>query len=125
MRTAIANELKDIDDFGERCYQAYLAPADTTCPYCTFKITTDNPSYNNKCGAIGGVQVFIYAEPASFTQLDTLAVAVREQLNRVQLATSDSPVRYFVLEYVQTTDDFINENGKLSRRVDFIYPLAR
>jgi hypothetical protein len=125
MRTALANELKDIDDFGERCYQAYLAPADTQCPYCTFKITTDNPSADNKCGAIGGVQVFIYCEPASFAPIDALSVAVRQQLDGVALTTSDSPARTFVLEYVQTTDDFINENGKLSRRVDFIYPLAR
>ena len=124
MRTTIANELRDISTFGERIYQAFTAPANTTLPYCTFKITTDNPSPNNKCGALGGVEFYIYTSPASFTLSDELAIAIRNMFDGVQLDTSDSPARQFTLEYDFTTSD-VEDEGKFVRRVSFKYPLAR
>ena len=126
MREAITIQLKTITEFSNRVYQAFSAPANSDTPYCTYKLTEDEPSLDNKCGSFQGLQVFIYVTPATFSLLDDLVTQVREALDEVMLTTTDSPPRYFTLEYLRTQMDVRDpDNGLFSKRVDFTIPMAR
>jgi hypothetical protein len=126
MRIAIADQLKTITGFGNRVFQAFTAPSNTTTPYCTFKIAEDDPSVNNKSGSLTNLQVFIFVNPATFSLIDTLALEVRKKLHNVMLTIDDSPDRYFTAEYIRSQPDVPEEiTGLFSKRVDFIIPMAR
>jgi len=126
MRTAITTQLKTIEEFEDRVYQAFTAPLGVEKPYCTFKLGEDNPSMENKLGAFLDLQIFIYNSPSSFTTLDTLAKEVRNKLDKVTLTIDDSPPRYFRPEYVKTLQDWHNEiDNTFMKRVDFTIPLSR
>ena len=126
MRTAITTQLKEIEDFEDRVYQAFTAPIGVEKPYCTFKLGEDNPSMENKLGAFLDLQIFIYNSPSSFTTLDALAIEVRNKLDKVTLTIDGSPERYFRPEYVKTLQDWHNEiDNTFMKRVDFTIPLSR
>ena len=126
MRTSIATQLKTITGFGNRVYQAYAAPVGVSKPYCTFKITENDPSLNNKHGEFLGLQIFIYYNPSSFTPIDALIKEVKTKLDDVTLTIDESPERYFVPEFVRTQADFFDDIAKLfSKRMDFIIPRYR
>ena len=126
MRTAIAVQLKTITDFSNRVFQAYTAPANTAKPYCTFKLTMNDPSVNNMKGEFLGLQVFIYNTKSTFTTLDGLAKQVKTALDKVTLTIDDSPARYFRPEYVRIQADFYDDVADVFlKRIDFIIPLYR
>ena len=126
MRTAIAEELKDIDDFGERVYQAFSAPENTTTPYCTFKITGEDPVIDNRSASFLRLEVYLYGSPSSFTALDDLELAVRQQLHNATLQTDDSPPKDFTIHYDRTLPDFFDDQRKLFQKIIYFYiPKAR
>lgn len=126
MRLAIINTLKEITEFGNRVRQAFTAPEDYGTPYATVKMLEDSPSVNNKHGAFVGCQVFIYTAPDSFIDLDGLVIKVVSKLDKVTLATDESPARYFRPELSIIQADFFDDIRKLfMKRVDFTIPQFR
>ena len=126
MREALYTQLKTISDFSNRVFQAFTAPSGTTTPYCTFKITEDDPSVNNMQGSFLGLQVFIYYSPSSFTPIDALVKQVKAKLDKVTLTIDDSPERYFTPELVRIQADYFDDIAKLfSKRMDFMIPQYR
>jgi hypothetical protein len=121
MREAIATELLTITEFSNRVFAAFTAPADTIKPYCTYKLIEDSLSINNKFGSFEGFQVFIYlplgADP------DAIVAKVKKAFNRVTLTIDDSPERYFIPEWTDTSQDFNDEiTNSLIKRIGFRIP---
>jgi len=123
MRTALYIELCEITEFGDRIYQSYSAPDNTTTPYAVIKMLGDDPVVNNRFGTIRSFSVFIYNAPGSFISLDDLVTAVRMMLDKVTLTTEGGDD--FVCEYIKTLPDYREENGNFMIRVDFDIPGAR
>ena len=127
MREAIVTQLKTISDFSNRVYQAFTATTTVTTPYCTVKLSGEYPAVGNRKGSNIDLQIFIYSEPNSFSDLDALELQVRKALHNVSLNIDESPVtRTFACIYNMTQADFYNDiTGLFMKRVDFIIPLAR
>ena len=126
MRKAIILQLMTITDFSNRVKEAFTAPSGYTTPYCTVKMTGENPvSYNKKASPLD-FQVYIYVPPASFKTLDDLEMKVRKKLHNITLTTDDSPARIFTIYYVQTLADWHDEERKLfMKTLYFTIPLSR
>ena len=126
MRKAIIVELLEITEFGNRVREAFTAPTNYTTPYCTVKMTGENPvSYNKKASPLN-FEVYIYANPASFTLLDSLEMKVRKKLHLQTLLTDDSPAKIFRPEYIQTLADWFDDQRNLfMKTLYFNIPLSR
>jgi hypothetical protein len=123
MRTAVITQLKTITSLSNRVYQAFTAPENCATPYCTVKLTEDDPSVNNKKGSFLGMQIFIYCSPSTFSTIDDLTKEVRAKLDGITLTIDDSPARYFTPELVRIQADFFDDIKKLfSKRMDFMIP---
>ena len=127
MRAAIIVQIKTIVAFGDRVYQAYLAPDDLTKPFCTVKMVGETPAVENQLGGVSDVQVFIYTTPNDFVDIDDLAIQVRNKLDHVDLTyDTGPPVAKLRTLFVQTVDDVYDPDRDLiSKRVDFNYYLTR
>lgn len=127
MRAAIITELKTISEFSNRVYQAFIPITTVSTPYCTVKLSGEYPAVGNRKGSNIDLQIFIYSEPNSFSDLDALEMDVRRALHNVTLTVDDSPAtRTFTCIYSMTQADFYNDiTGLFMKRVDFIIPLAR
>ena len=126
MRAAIISQLKTISDFSNRVYQAFIPITTVETPYCTVKLSGEYPAVGNRKGSNIDLQIFIYSEPNSFSDLDALEMDVRRALHNVELYTDDSPARSFTCIYNMTQADFYNDiTGLFMKRVDFIIPLSR
>ena len=123
MRTALYDKLKEIVEFGERIYQPYVAPNETTTPYAVIKLLGDDPVVENMLGSMMSFSVFIYGSPNSFISLDALAILVRNKLNKVTITSTTGLI--FRPEYVKTLQDYKEENGNFMKRVDFDVPGVR
>jgi hypothetical protein len=124
MRTAIATKLLTVTEFGNRVFAAFTAPSDTVKPYCTYKITEDNPSTNNKHGGFGGFQIFIYM-PLGVSP-DEIVTKVKKLFHNITLSTDDSPARFFVPEHIRTLADYKDEEtSTLMKRMEFLIPQYR
>ena len=126
MRKAIITELKEITEFGNRVYQAFLAPIGVPTPYCTVKMGEDSPVSGNVKGAFQHFEVYIYITPSSFITLDGLVLKVRKALHNVTLSTDESPTRFFRPEFDRTLNDWKDDtNNLLMKTCYFNIPLAR
>ena len=127
MRAAIIKQIATIADFGNRVYQAFLAPDDLTDPFCTVKMTGETPAVENQLGGVADVQVFIYTKPNDFVDIDELEIKVRNKLDHVDLTyAAGPPVAKLRTLFVQTVDDIYDPDRDLiSKRVDFNYYLTR
>ncbi len=127
MRAAIIKQIATIADFGNRVYQAFLAPDDLTDPFCTVKMVGETPVIENQLGSVADVQVFIYTKPNDYVNIDKLAIKVRNKLDHVDLTYSTGPpVAKLRTLFVQTVDDIYDPDRDLiSKRVDFNYFLTR
>ena len=126
MRKAIIVELKKINDFSNRVYQAFVAPTPVVKPYCVAKLTGENPTIGNKKGSMLELQVFIYNTPGSFISLDDLEMKVRKQLHNVMLSTDESPARHFTIYYDRTLADWWDDVANLfMKTLYFNIPLSR
>lgn len=126
MRKAIIVELKEITDFGDRVYQAFLAPIGVITPYCTVKMGEEMPVPNNKKGSQQHFEVYIYIPPSSFIPLDSLVLKVKQKLDKVTLSTDESPARFFTPEFERVLADWPDEEKNLlMKTIYFNYALAR
>lgn len=126
MRKAIIVELKKITDFNDRVYQAFAAPTTVVKPYCTVKLTGENPTPGNKYGSPIDFQIYIYNTPGSFVSLDDLEMKVRKQLHNVMLSTDESPARHFTIYYVRTLADYFDDVANLFQKIIYFnIPLSR
>jgi len=124
MRAAITSKLKEITNFGNRCYQSFTAPTNVAKPYCTFKFSGEYSYPLNKKGSVIDLQVFIYCEPSTFSSLDSLEKSVREKLHNAMLTTSSG--RKFTVYYSMTQPDYFDDLSNLfMKRVYFTIPLSR
>ena len=118
MRKAIITKLQEITGLSNRIYEALLGPENSATPFATVKMLGDDPAVDNKKGSIWSFSVFIYADPDSFTVLDTLVTSVRSKLHNITLTTSLG--EQFTPEYIKTLEDFPDEvRNLLMKRVDF------
>lgn len=125
MRKAIIDELKEITEFGNRVYQPYIAPANTTTPSCVVKMGEESPTGNKK-GSLKSFEVYIYNSPSSFISLDSLEIKVKVKLDQVTILTDESPARQFYPEYERTLPDFKDdEKNLLMKTLQFKYAMAR
>jgi hypothetical protein len=126
MRAAIITQLKTISAFGNRCFQPYLAPSNTTTPYCVVKMGEESPTPENFKGSKQHFEVYIYGAPSSFITLDALVLEVKQKLDKVILYTDESPARYFMPEYERTLPDFKDdERNLLMKTLYFNYAMCR
>ncbi len=127
MRAAIITQIATIATFGNRVYQAFVAPDDLTTPFCTVKMTGETPAIENQLGSVADVQVFIYTSPNDFVNIDDLAIEVRNKLDHADLTyNAGPPVAKLRTLFVQTVDDIYDPDRDLiSKRVDFNYYLTR
>ena len=124
MRAAIFTQLKTITAFGNRVYQAYTAPSNTTTPYCTFKFTQDLNAVGNRSGSWRPLEVYIYNGPTSFVSLDTLVKSVIDKLNNVTLTKTGGNI--FTCELVGVSSDIFDDQRQLlSKVVEFRIPFAK
>jgi hypothetical protein len=126
MRKAIIDELKEITGFSNRVYQPYLAPSGTATPYCVVKMGEELPVVNNFKGSIQHFEVYIYGAPSSFVALDALVLEVKQKLDQVEIATDDSPPRYFYPEFDRQLADFKDdERNLLMKTLYFNFAMCR
>lgn len=126
MRKAIITELKEITEFGNRVYQPFIAPANTTRPYCVAKLTGEDPAVNNKKGSFLKLEIYIYTDPGSFLSSDDLELKVRRKLHNQLISTDESPARHFTIYYDRTLADWKDDITNLFMKiVSFYIPLAR
>jgi len=126
MRAAIINELKEISGFSNRVFQPFLAPSGTATPYCVVKMGEESPAVNNFKGSMQHFEVYIYGAPSSFIALDALVLLVKQKLDQVEIATDDSPPRYFYPEFDRQLADFKDdERNLLMKTLYFNYAMAR
>ena len=123
MRTAIVVQLKTIAGL-EEVYQLDIAEIGCGTPYAVVKMTGEDPVFDNRKGSIHGFQVFIYASPDNYVDLDTLVESVKLKLHNVLLTADDGDK--FTPVYVSTIADYYDPGLKLfMKRVDFVYGLSR
>ena len=126
MRKAIIIQLMTIIDFNNRVREAFTAPSGYATPYCTVKMTGENPVSYNKKGSPLDFQVYIYVPPASFKILDDLEMKVRKQLHNKMLSTDESPARHFTIYYDRTLADWWDDVANLfMKTLYFNIPLSR
>lgn len=123
MRKALYEKLIEIVAFGNRVFQSYTAPDNTTTPYAVVKLLGDDPVPENMLGSMMSFSVFIYDGPDSFLDLDSLAILVRNKLNKVTITAASGLI--FRPEYIKTLQDYKTENGNFMKRVDFDVPGVR
>ncbi|MHB8276357.1 MAG: hypothetical protein ACYDIA_01720 [Candidatus Humimicrobiaceae bacterium] len=126
MRKSIIVELKEITDFGDRVYQAFLAPVGVVKPYCVVKMGEESPVPNNKKGSQQHFEVYIYITPSSYITLDGLVLKVKQKLDKVTLSTDESPARFFTPEFERVLADYKDDvSVLLMKAIYFNYALAR
>jgi hypothetical protein len=126
MRKAIIDKLKEITGFSNRVFQPFLAPSNTTAPYAVVKMGEESPVVNNFKGSIQHFEVYIYGAPSSFVALDALVLLVKQKLDQVEIATDDSPPRYFYPEFDRQLADWKDdERNLLMKTLYFFYAFAR
>ncbi len=126
MRKAIIDEIKTITGFGNRVYQAYLAPSDPAKPYCTVKMGEELPVFENFKGSRQHFEVYIYGTPSNFYILDDLVLEVKQKLDGITLLTDESPARHFTPEFDRVLADWKDDERKLlMKTLYFDYALAR
>jgi len=106
--------------------QPYMAKIDTPKPYAVLKIADENPDSYSRAGMRLIVQVFVYADKASFLTIDNLVSEVIAALHNVDIETTDSPPEIFRLEHRFTSSDFDDEERRaISKRIDFEFAGGR
>ena len=126
MRTAILTELLEITDFQNRVKEANLAPLNWATPYAVVKMGDESPTPGNKKGSQQHFEVYIYITPSSYLTLDDLVLKVKQKLDKVTLATNESPARFFTPEFERVLADWKDDtNNLLMKIIYFNYAMAR
>ena len=99
---------------GGRVYQAFLAPPDVARPYATVKLVTQRGSPSISFAATQPVEVRIYADRASFVELDTLEQAVIGALHGAEIQDAGETYR---LDWVPGGGDFVDDEHDLIGRL--------
>jgi len=117
LRRAVVNRLTErVAGLGGRVYQAFLAPADAGRPYATVKLP--QPIRSADIGYAGNqeIEVRLYTDPTSFTELDELEVEVMATLNGATVVDDYDGGAYY-LEAMPGGADFNDEDKSLIGRL--------
>lgn len=119
LRRAVISRIKDqVPALGGRVFQAFLAPASAARPYATVKLPGAIGSPDISYAGTQPVEVRIYTDPTSFTDLDTVEASVIGCLHgaEIQDAAEDPPGRYR-LDWLPGGGEFHDEERHLIGRL--------
>lgn len=123
MRKAIREKvINKIPELNGRVYEPHMAGPNTEKPYVVVRMGTESPDGVTNVFS-KEVQLWVYAEPTSFSELDRLVHKIRKEINNASMVTAHG--FEFSLRFIGTVgDDFYDTDWKaLGQGLRFEFPL--